>query len=182
MVGALDMLNITLHSGCRQFDQRIVLFCVPRWLQQVFMCLQVAKGTLVQYHYQDHKCWSSLPDGLKTMIALPHHLAVTPCEGQTRVIKSGGHRNLRGLSLALQISGHSWPLLYPDYEISWIGQPDKEKVDTILWALKVCGPTFCRPVPLWGVECCTECCVLGTSGFWQKAHVHLGPYLQNRRR
>jgi endo-1,3(4)-beta-glucanase len=97
---------------------------------------KVAKGTLVQYHYQDHKCWSSLPDGLKTMIALPHHLAVTPCEGQTRVIKSGGHRNLRGLSLALQISGHSWPLLYPDYEISWIGQPDKEKVDTILWALK----------------------------------------------
>nr|BCB67680.1 beta-1,3-glucanase [Euglena gracilis] len=93
-------------------------------------------GTLVQYHYKDYRCWPSLPDGLLTMVALPHHLAVTPCEGQTRVILSGGHRNLRGLSLALQLAGHTWPLLYPDYSIDWIGIPDKSKIPTILWALK----------------------------------------------
>jgi len=94
------------------------------------------RGTLVEFHYKDHRCWPSLPDGLLTLIALPHHLAVTPCEGQTRLILAGGHRNLRGLCLALQLAGHSWPLLYPDYAIHWIGVPDKEKVPTILWALK----------------------------------------------
>uniref|UniRef100_A0A7S1HWD1 glucan endo-1,3-beta-D-glucosidase n=1 Tax=Eutreptiella gymnastica TaxID=73025 RepID=A0A7S1HWD1_9EUGL len=92
-------------------------------------------GTLVEFHYQDKKCWKDLPDGHLLMVALPHHLSVTPCEGQTRVIKSGGHRNLRGLSLGLQLAGHTWPLLYPSYDIPWIGEPDKKKLETIRWAL-----------------------------------------------
>eukprot|EP00906_Rhabdomonas_costata_P016143 RCo023166 len=90
----------------------------------------------VAFHFKNHRCWPTLPRGLMTMIALPHHLSLLPCDGSARVILSGGHFNTRGHSLAVQITGHVWWLLNPPQPIPWIGPADSAKIPTIMHYLK----------------------------------------------